>query len=33
MLRSNLFDCSDTYIVLKVTIDPLGTTANKKDKA
>ena len=33
MLRSDLCDCSDAYIVVKGTIDLLVTTANEKDKA
>ena len=33
MLRSDLCDYSDAYIVVKGTIDPLATAANENDKA
>ena len=33
MLRSNLFDYSDAYIVVKGTVDLLPDDANENDKA
>ena len=33
MLRSDLCDCSDAYIVVKGTIDLLAAAANENDKA
>ena len=33
MLRSNLCHYSDTYIVVKATVDVLATAENKNDKA
>ena len=33
ILRSDLCDYSDAYIVVKGTIDPLATAANENDKA